>query len=154
MATSKKESSDRRKLALLIGNSDYSRPENKLRNPTQYVKELGNSLEKINFTVTTASNLDKRQMKAQITDFSKTISDGDLILIYFFGQGYQVNEKNYLIPAEDTRIKTPRDVEDFAVDLESTLKSVAEKNKSYVTILILDCCRPYVLNDASGASCK
>jgi uncharacterized caspase-like protein len=154
MATSKKESSDRRKLALLIGNSDYSRPENKLSNSIQNVKELGDSLEKINFTVTTANNLDKRQMKAQVTGFSKAISDGDLILIYFSGHGYQVKEKNYLIPTEDGRIKTPRDVEDFAVDLESTLKSITERNKSYVTILILDCCRPYVLNDASEASCK
>jgi uncharacterized caspase-like protein len=154
MATCNKELSDRRKLALLIGNSEHSRPENKLSDSVQNVKELSNSLEKINFNVTTAYNLDKVRMKAEVGGFSKKINAGDLILVYFSGHGYQVKGKNYLIPAEDGRIKTPRDVEDFAVDLESILKAVTQKNKSYVTVLILDCCRPYILNGTSEASCE
>lgn len=154
MASSKLDISDRRKLALLIGNGDYHRPENKLRNSKNNVKELENLLKTISFDVTTLHDAGKHQMKAGFNDFTKKIGKGDIIFIFFSGHGYQVNAKNYLIPVDDARIATKMDVEDFAVSVESTLTSLVHSNLPYVTILILDCCRPYVLKSTSGASCK
>jgi uncharacterized caspase-like protein len=154
MASSTQDLPDRRKLALIIGNGDYRRPENRLNNCANNAKELSNLLKTINFNVTMECNLSKHQMTTEIIDFSKMVRDGDLILIYFSGHGYQVSEKNYLMPVDDARIETNRDVEDFAINVESTLARLIKKNPSYVTILILDCCRPYVLQGASTATCK
>lgn len=155
MARSIHDSSDRRKLALIIGNDNYQRKENRLRTSISGADSLSDLLRTINFKVHTVSNLDKHRMVTEIIDFSKTINDGDLLLVYFSGHGYQVNGQNYLIPIDDERIETNRDVENFGVNVESTLLTrFLKKNPSYVTILILDCCRPYVLRDPSSSTCK
>jgi uncharacterized caspase-like protein len=154
MATSNLSSSGRRKLALIIGNDNYARPQNRLNHSTSNARELSNLLRTIGFDVKTASDSDKQQMNTHITNFPKTIGDGNLILIYFSGHGYQVNDKNYLIPVGDAQIESNRDVEDFAIDVEKMLERLVKTNPSYVTILILDCCRSYLLNNASASSCK
>jgi uncharacterized caspase-like protein len=154
MAGSNKELPDRRKIALIIGNDDYRRPENRLSNSINNAKKLSNVLKTINFNVTTACNLGKHQMITDINAFSKTIDDRDLTLFYFSGHGYQVNGQNYLIPIDDARIQTNRDVEDFAIEVESRLACLVKRNSSYATILILDCCKPYAMQGASTATCK
>ena len=154
MASSNLTSSDQRKLALVIGNENYSRSRNRLNHSVSNVKQLSDLLRTIDFDVETACNLNKQQMNTRITDFSKMIGNGNLILIYFSGHGYQVNGKNYLIPVGDGQIESNRDIEDFAFDVEKMLERLVKTNRPYVTILILDCCRPYLLNNASASSCK
>lgn len=150
MAKSHTDSSDRRKLALLIGNDDYKRTENRLSNSVSNVERLGDALKTISFDVIIARNLNKQEMTTNISAFSRKIIDGDLIFIYYSGHGYSVKEKNYLIPIDDDRIETLRDVEDFGYDIESALTRLVKKNSSFVTMLTLDCCRSYVLKGKSG----
>ena len=154
MTTSHENSTNHRKLALIIGNENYHRPENELSHSTETIQELSDLLTKIGFRVTTSSNLEKYDMTTKIISFSKTIKDGDLVLFYFSGHGYQVNGVNYLIPINDTWIKTNRDVEDFGINFNRILRRVLEQNSSYVNIFILDCCRPYISNDLLTSNCK
>lgn len=140
-----------RKLALIIGNDNYSRPENRLSQSMKNVNGLSDLLKTINFQVKISVNSNKHQMETDIHDFSEMINNGDLILFYFSGHGYQVNGKNYLIPVDDNRIKTNRDVEDFAISVESLLTHLIKRNPSYATILILDCCRLYLLRNTAGS---
>jgi len=144
-------SSDHRKLALLIDNKSYARSENRLEHSTENVEKLRDSLEKIGFHVTRASDLHKYEMTMQIINFLQAIHDGDLVFFYFCGHGCQVNGKNYLIPISGDWIKTERDVEDFSVSFDRMLKRIVERNPSYANIFILDCCRPYSGKDP-GAS--
>jgi hypothetical protein len=152
MATSHKDASDRRKLALLIGNGDYNRSENKLSNSINNIERLDNLLKTISFDVTTVRDLSKQEMATNINAFSKKIGGGDLIFIYYYGHGYSVKEKNYLIPIDDERIGSLRDVEDFGFNIESPFSRLVNNSPSFATILILDCCRPYVLKGESGAT--
>jgi uncharacterized caspase-like protein len=82
-------------------------------------------------------------MVSNINAFKKTIIDGDLVLFYFSGHGYQVKDKNYLMPVDDDKIETEEDVEDYAICVETTIDRLAKTNRSYVTMFILDCCRKY-----------
>jgi uncharacterized caspase-like protein len=154
MASSIKDLSDRRKLALIIGNGNYHRSKNKIDSSMKNVQELSNLLKTMNFEVETILNQNKHEINTGIVDFSKKVHEGDLILLYMLGHACQVNDKNYFIPVDDVRIETSGDVEDFGVDVESKLARVVRKNSSYVTILILDCCRSYFLKGASTATCK
>ena len=154
MATSMQNVSDRRKLALIIGNDDYRKRENRLNDSVNNAQELSNLLKTISFDVTTAFNLGKHQMNTNIIDFSKKIVDGDLVLVYVCGHGYSVDKQNYIIPVDDDRIETNRDIEDFSIKAEWILTKLVKMNPSYVTIMILDCCRPYVLQGVSKATCK
>jgi uncharacterized caspase-like protein len=100
-------------------------------------------LEKIKFKVTIERDLTDEKMVSAIHSFFRTIHDGDLVLFYFSGHGYQVGAENYLMPIDDTKIETEEDVESFGTPVEHTIKRFAKKNPSYVTIFILDCCRVY-----------
>jgi uncharacterized caspase-like protein len=146
MASYDGDSSRRRKLALVIGNGNYSRPSNRLTHSINNAIDVSDLLNRINFNVTTYTDANT-EMKEMIVDFAKTIKPDDLILFYFSGHGYQVQGKNYLIPVDDDEIKTKRNIEDIAINVERTIERLVEKNPSYVTIFILDCCRPYVLKN-------
>ncbi|CAF4017200.1 unnamed protein product, partial [Rotaria sordida] len=91
MATSNTGSSSRRKRALVIGNNNYSRSESKLRHCINDANDLTALLEKISFIVTTHHDLTNAQTVKAIRDFQNTIADGDLVMFYFSGHGYQVN---------------------------------------------------------------
>ena len=153
MASSMQDPDERPKRALIIANDEYHR-ENRLDNCVSNAQQLDNKLKSINFKVQTAYNLAKHEMINNIIDFSKTIGDGDLVLFYFSGHGYQVDNNNYLMPVDDDRIENTRDVEDFAVNAERMFSRLVKANRSYVNIFILDCCRPYALKSGSKASCK
>ena len=89
-----------------------------------------------------------------IRNFAKTIDDGSLVLFYFSGHSYQLNGKNYLIPVYDMIIQNEKDVEEFGIDVERIITLLSERNPSYATIVILDCCKPYQLRNASKSSGK
>ncbi|CAF1987075.1 unnamed protein product [Rotaria magnacalcarata] len=144
MRTAQKNSSLRRKLALIIGNENYSALHNRLNHSINNARDLNELLKKIDFDVTMYIDADSNMM-LKIQRFSKRISNGDLVLFYFSGHGYEVSGKNYLIPVDDTKIKTDIDVEDIGINLQSVLERLIERNSSYVTILILDCCSLYWL---------
>jgi uncharacterized caspase-like protein len=143
MASSYPSSSSRRKLALVIGNNNYSREESKLRHCINDASDLSDLLKSIHFNVTTHFDLTNAGMVSNIIAFKKTIIDGDLVLFYFSGHGYQVKDKNYLMPVDDDKIETEEDVEDYAVCVETTIDRLAKTNRSHVTMFILDCCRKY-----------
>jgi hypothetical protein len=152
MASSNQTSSDCRKLALIIGNDNYARPQNRLNHSISNARELNGLLRTINFDVTMHTDV-ATDIMVTIKDFATKIKDGDLILVYFSGHSCQVNGKNYLIPVPGDQIEADIDIEVTANDVERILDRLLEK-KPYVTILILDCCRPYLLKGESTTNCK
>jgi uncharacterized caspase-like protein len=134
-------STSRRKIALVIGNQNYSRPENRLRHSINDVDDLSVALRNIKFQVKTEHDLTNSQMVSAISTFSKTIVDGDLVLFYFSGHGYQINGRNYMMHVDDDLIRTDEDVENYATSVERSLHQLTQKKPSFVTVFILDCCR-------------
>jgi hypothetical protein len=154
MASSHVNSARHRKLALIIGNGNYNRSENRLNHSIENVRVLSDSLKAIGFKVTTACDLKKHEMTTTIIDFSKTVGAGDLVFFYFSGHGYQVKGKNYLIPVGDAQIERNRDFDDFAINFERILERLVERNSSYVNVFILDCCGTYLLKSTAASNCK
>ena len=133
----------RRKMALLIGNQNYTRSENRLRHPRNDADGLTSMLRNINFHVKKEHDLTNSQMISAISNFSKTIIDGDLVLFYFSGHGYQINGRNYLLHVDDDLIETNEDIENNAIGVEYCLQQLTQNNSSCVTVFILDCCRQH-----------
>ncbi len=155
MASSKSSSSGYRKLALIIGNGNYNRPDNRLNHVIENVRVLSDSLKTIGFNVTTAYDLKESEMTTSIIDFSKMINKDDLVLFYFCGHGYQIKDKNYLIPVDDAHVEEDRDVEHFAIDFEQILERLLIRStQSYVNVFILDCCGTYLLKSTATSNCK
>lgn len=154
MATSTKDSTEGQKLALIIANGDYHRPENKVSNYRDNVQQLVTSLQSMDFKVETSVNRNKHDLTTDAIEFSKRIRNGDLVVCYVIGNANQVGEKNYLLPVDDANIQNERDIEDVAIDIESLFKRLVKRNPSHVTVLVLDCCRSYSFSRASQPICK
>lgn len=150
MAVPKEKLSSRRKLALIIVNGSYSQPYNRLEQVADNAKKISNSLKQINFDVATFYDLNKQNMTTCFMDFSEKIRDGDLVFVYFSGHACQVKGNNYFIPVQ-VEIESDRDIEDFSVNIERQLGRIAGQNPSWLTIFIVDCCKPYMMTNAKAS---
>ena len=92
---------DEKRLALVIGNSDYQFID-KLKNPVNDAKLMAQIFDSLNFDVLLETNITtKRKFVKAITDFGSKRDSFDVGFIFYAGHGMQVDGKNYLIPTEE-----------------------------------------------------
>lgn len=151
MASKNTHSAERRKRALLIANDHYAKNENKLPDCTKNAYRLRDALMNIHFEVEMMRNI-QNEMIDVVKPFHEKVRNGDLILFYFFGHAYSVEGKIYLLPTDDKQIKSKIDVKDLGTDVERIIKRIIGDKSSCSVISILDCCRPYLLNEKSTSS--
>lgn len=151
MGISTKNSLSGRKLALIIGNDDYCELKNRLNHSVNNANSLHDALREIGFDVEVHLN-PRTSIMELIVNFAQKVNEGDLVLFYFSGHGCQVNGKNLLIPADDALIEKDADVDEFGFNFNRILERLTERNRSYITIAILDCCQRYILKSASAAT--
>jgi tetratricopeptide (TPR) repeat protein len=130
--------SDGRRLALVIGNGNYSKAP-PLKNPPNDARDVAARLKAFGFEVTTGINLNQREMKRLIRGFGLTLRAGGAGLFYYAGHGVQSKGHNYLIPI-DADIQSEAEVEDFGVDVNLVLNFMDEAQNG-LNIVILDACR-------------
>ena len=134
-----KEMKTEPRVALVIGNKDYSSL-NSLNNPINDARDMSEILRKKGFYVISLENASQWQMEQAITKFSNKIRTGKGVgLFYYAGHGVEVNGINYLIPS-DARIPSIDFVKSKTVSVNSLL-SAMENAKNRFNILILDACR-------------
>lgn len=91
--------STERRLALVVGNKDYGRPDARLQNPLNDANDMAATLRNLGFEVITRSNLDRSRLETAIDDFASRLQGYDVGLFYFSGHGMAVQGENYLLPA-------------------------------------------------------
>lgn len=127
-----------KRLALLIGNSDYIHG-GSLSNPVNDVRAMAEALQEVGFEVMKFENLRQKDMKKSIDDFGKRLYDYDVGLFYYAGHGIQSDGFNYLIPVE-SQLLAYEDVEYDCVRADRILRKM-EYASTDVNVLILDACR-------------
>ena len=141
-----------RKLALVIGNSNYLvQPFNVLNNPGNDARLLTKSLKKLGFTVMEAYDIEKRNDMFDVLDkFKKRSKDFEINMIYYAGHGISYDGKNYLIPTNEL-IETNDHLERNAFNIEQIKEGLDYSNKpNKKNILILDACRNNPLKKNRG----
>ena len=149
--TSETHRSARRKLAVLIGNDKYRRENNRLTHSAKNVHGLTVLPRSIDFELVDAY-VNVRQDKGMHTlrrTFVEKINEGDVVLFYFSGRACHLHGTNYFIPTDDKPIKSEYDVPDFSINVPHAFELLTERNKSYVTIFIVDGSTPYCLPSRS-----
>ena len=126
-----------RRLAVVIGNSDYENSQ--LKNPVNDAKSMARLLRRLDFEVDLVENGGRRSMVTMINDFGRKLRQADVGLFYYAGHGIQVNGRNYLIPV-DAVLETEADVEFEALDLGRVLGKM-EDSRCALNIVVLDACR-------------
>lgn len=134
----------RQKWAFVIGFDEYSRPVNKLKTSVQNADKLTTLLKKSKFKFM-KHNKDITDLMEQVQEFIRKIEDGDLILFYFSGHGYSFDDKNYLLPMDDSKIETAEDARDSGTYIKNLIERLLKDKPSSMAVMIFDCCRPYVL---------
>ncbi|KRB28367.1 peptidase C14 caspase catalytic subunit p20 [Mesorhizobium sp. Root695] len=134
--TSFDASADRR-VALVIGNSDY-RQFPALKNPVKDAEDVSKTFRLAGFEVFVASNLTKLQFEEQFRNYLSAIDGADLAVVYYSGHGFQIGGENFLIPV-DASLKQAADIEVQAIKLNDVLEQMRSKSK--IQVIVLDACR-------------
>ena len=125
------------RVALVIGNGDY-RHVAQLPNPTNDAQDMAELLSRLGFTVRHASDLNRVAMLEALADFSDTVLDAEIALVFFAGHGLELNRENYLIPI-DARLEVDRRVRFEGVAL-ADVEAALDAAKG-IRVILLDACR-------------
>ena len=130
-------SSASQRVALVIGNASYAHAPS-LANPLNDATDIGASLERLGFAVTTLENAGKSAFERGLQTFARAAETSDIALVFYACHGIEIDQRNFLIPA-DARLARDRDVEFEAVPLD--LMSWAVEPARELRLIILDACR-------------
>ena len=125
-----------KRVALVIGNADHLHLP-KLKNPVNDAADVAEALAKLDFQVTLKKDAGFGDMLAALRDLSRAARDAEAAVVYFAGNGIEVNGHNYLIP-RDARLATAGDAQKEAIRLDTVITQLAEAKLS---LIILDACR-------------
>ncbi len=130
-------SADRR-IALVVGNSNYNNPSLALSNPKNDAEDVATALRSLGFEVVQAIDANKRDMDLSMAKFARLATDSDAALFYYAGHALQYQGRNYLMPVD-------AEVED-EVSLRYQMMPIddvraALDRASGVKVMILDACR-------------
>lgn len=131
-----------RRVALVIGNADYTQQKDRLRNPLNDAQDMYAKLQTIGFAkadIVYRENLTQRSIDQALVEFEKKLGGDTVALVYYAGHGMAVNGKNYL-PAVDADIQTESQVARQSISV-SELMDLLERGRSRVNLMFLDACR-------------
>ncbi len=129
---------DEKRLALIIGNSDYDITP--LKNPVNDANDMAETLKLLDFEVTLKLDLDAPGMSRAVDDFKKKLSQQKSIgFFYYAGHGVQIDGTNYLIPV-NSDIGDEVDVQYKSTPAGSVLAKMQSVNQG-LNIIVLDACR-------------
>jgi len=142
-----------RRIALVIGNSDYET--GPLSNPARDADLMAQTLRDVGFEVIARTDADQLEMKRAIQAFGDRLNEAGqdgVGLFYYAGHGVQAGGRNYLVPV-GARIQRESDMEIEGVAADWVLAQM-EYARNRLNLVVLDACRnnPFARSFRSGAS--
>lgn len=130
------------RLALLIGNSDYSSAP--LSNPKTDIGLVQATLEGMGFEVLAIADADIAAFDAAVTEFVAKADDADIALFYFAGHGFALNDgivvRNYLLSTSaDVTATSDRIIRASGIPLDEIVDQISAAAK--VSLFFVDACR-------------
>jgi len=127
-----------RRVALVIGNSEYKNSTLSLTNPKNDATAIAAVLKSLDFEVQLVTDVGKRDMDGVLERFARLSVNADSALFYYAGHAIQHNGKNYLMPI-DAELEDEFSVRYNLVSIDD-VRSALDR-VSGVRIMILDACR-------------
>jgi Tfp pilus assembly protein PilF len=132
------QASQGRRVALVIGNSDY-RNAVKLGNPQHDAAAIGASLRNIGFErVTVLVNLAREDLLEALRAFAEIARTADWAMVYYAGHGLEINAVDYLVPV-DAKINSEPEALTQGVALAEVIR--ATEGAAKLKLVLLDACR-------------
>ena len=142
------QAKETKRMALLIGNADYSF--SPLKNPLNDASDLSRRLSSIGFHTTMLANPTYQQFQSAITSFYNAVSKDPetLSVFYYAGHAIQLNNVNYLIPV-DAKVSSLDTLVDESISINDLLLAMAHTSNKQ-NLVILDACRTNPFKDVSA----
>ena len=138
-----------RRVALVIGNSDYKDRSLALINPKNDADAIAGVLKSLDFEVQLVINVGKRDMDGVLERFARLAATADSALFYYAGHAIQYQGKNYLMPV-DAVLEDEISVRYNLVSVDDARSAL--DRVSGVQIMILDACRNNPIADRFNRS--
>jgi len=140
-----------KRVALVIGNANYSKPINPLKSPLKDADDMSQSLQRLGFEVTLLKDAGKQEMDKAIEAFGQKLGKKTAAFFYFSGHGMQNNRKNFLLPVDMSLTEDSTAKFSETVGLEQVL---ATMKPAEIQIVALDACRNYPIPLTKGIGTK
>lgn len=128
-----------KRIALVVGNSHYSKSEMNLNNPENDAKDVAEKLKGLGFEVVLKLDATLETMDKELSSFKEKAKDYDVALFYYAGHGIQSKGVNYIIPTNIDNLAEDN-MKYNCVDMERVL-DVMEDSQCKLKIVVLDACR-------------
>ncbi len=125
------------KVALIIGNSDYSGLPD-LPNASNDAVAVTEMLSDAGYLVFTKIDVTKTEFSATIAEISSRLNQDSEVVFFFAGHGFQIGSENFLLPT-DAEISELKDVPLESVSLTHVLEHLS--TVAGTQIALLDSCR-------------
>ncbi len=142
IATPKTEIDTNKKVALIIGNSEYNVSSNipPLENPLNDAKGMADALQGLGFEVIMKLDLSKDATIEALDEFHNGIANNAAVaLFYYSGHGLQYEGDNYMLPVTSI-IDKNENIKRYGVNFSELVKRLEDAD-SQTNILIFDACR-------------
>jgi Caspase domain/Domain of unknown function (DUF4189)/Putative peptidoglycan binding domain len=127
-----------KRVALVIGNSAYQNV-SRLANPANDSAAIAATFKSAGFDVVELKrDLKVAEMRRALRDFSDTVRDADVAIVYYAGHGIEIDGTNYIVPT-DAVLERDIDAFDEAIPLDRILTVIEPARK--LRLVILDACR-------------
>jgi len=127
-----------RKVALVVGNTQYKNPSLVLLNPRNDAEDVAAVLRGLDFEVVLTVDASKRDFDVAMTQFARLATGADAALFYYAGHALQYQGRNYLMPT-DGELEDEVSLRYQMVMLDDVRAAVERADG--VKIIILDACR-------------
>ncbi|MBN8990889.1 MAG: caspase family protein [Rhizobiales bacterium] len=127
-----------RRVALVVGNSNYANSSLFLSNPRNDATDVAAALRGVGFEVLQVIDANKRDLDLNMAKFARLAIDADAALFYYAGHAVQYQGRNYLMP-------TDAEVEDeisfrYQMTPLDDVRAALDRGDG-VKIVVLDACR-------------
>jgi hypothetical protein len=127
-----------RRVALIIGNSQYKNSGLFLLNPKNDAEDVAGSLRALGFEVILKIDVGKRDFDLAMAQFARLATFADTALFYYAGHALQHQGQNYLMPT-DAELEDEISVRYQTISLDDVRAGL--EHAGGVKIMILDACR-------------
>lgn len=137
--STKKINIKERRVAFVVGNSNYNDTNMQLANPINDAADLAAKLANLGFVVVRSLNQTKHGLESAAQLFSEKAKNADVALFFYAGHGIQYQGDNYLVPI-DAKLPSEEYVKYNCTNANLVL-DLMEKAGCKMKIVILDACR-------------
>ncbi len=129
------------RLALVIGNANYSRL-GTLGNPGRDAQLMAEKLRQLGFEVTAVTDRDLKSMTSDVEEFSRKVRERGpqtVAVLYYAGHGIENDSVNYIVPV-NADIKKRADIASQSLSVKRIADRLSAAGNQ-LNILIIDACR-------------